>query len=689
MTRLITCVGAALLAAAGLAACTDDRPSGHLAQTTTQLTQYDSCSALEADLKEMLIGEVDTDIERIDDPRYGGGAQAGDAGGGASPPPATPPREEGKDYSGTNNQEQGVDEADFVKTDGYHIYVINGRRLHIFGVPQFGQLVPESVTDLEGYPTQMLVDRDANRAVVFSMIDASTLPADHPLRAKLVRNEYGYSYWRIDSVSKITVLDITDRTKPTLVREVFFEGSYQTARKVGSSVRLSAYSWLEVPALWNWYSDYYNNGRDKAAARRHAHAAIDALTLGDLVPELYVRTPDGALVSESLTNSACRSFYRPSDSHARGISSIMSFDLLGPVLHVDADHVVSNWATFYSSTDTLVLTEAAHDWWWYWWYEDDPEHLNVHAFDISVPGQTRYIGSGRVEGWLFDSFSIDEEAGNIRLATTTDMFRRWWLKNPPQPDNHIWVLRADGDKLRTVGHLAGLGTGERIMSARMIGDRGYVVTYHQVDPLWTLDLSDPTAPRKVGELKVPGFSTYLHPMDNGKLLSIGVGGDDHGANWKTQISMFDVGDLAHPALDSVLPIALEDGWGWSEAQWEHKAFQYWAPKNLLAVPEGSYQQVSAGPPGSYSWKYLSRLEVINVDPAGALSLRGTIDHSPYYEEDQSHAWSYVDIRRSIFMGDYIYAISDKAITAHRVSDLQPVALAKLPGYVPGDYWWWW
>src|SRR5262249_19207704 len=160
-------------------------------------------------------------------------------------------------------------------------------------------------------------------------------------------------------------------------------------------------------ALWRWYEYYYNSGRNKEAARRRAHADIYALTLADLIPEVYVRTPDGAFATESLTSSSCRSFYRPSDSHARGISSILSFDLFGPVLHIDADHVISNWAAFYSSTNTLVLTEAAHDWWWYWWYEDDPEHLNVHAFDISVPGQTRYIGSGRVEGWLFDSFSID------------------------------------------------------------------------------------------------------------------------------------------------------------------------------------------------------------------------------------------------------------------------------------------
>jgi hypothetical protein len=677
------------VAVAALAACGDnDTERQHLRSLTTELVQYQTCADLETDIEAMLIDELETSIERIRDSR--GWPESGDDGG-ATPPPSAPggDRQEGEDFSGTNNQEDGVDEADFVKTDGYHVYVLNGRRLHVFGVPSFGQLVPESVTEIEGYPTELLLDRDAGRAVVFSSIDPTTLPADHPLRARVGRDgDYGW-YWRIDNVSKITVLDVSDQAHPALVREVYFEGHYQTARKIDSSVRVAGYSYLSVPALWRYWEYYERAGQDVAVAKALARADIEAMTLADFVPQIYVRTPDGQMRDESLTTSDCQSFYRPTDSHARGVSTIMSFDLLGDTLAFDADQILTNYTTFYASTDTLVMTEAAHDWWWYWWWEDDPEHLNVHAFDISAPGQTSYIGSGRVEGWVADQFSIDEEEGTIRIATTIARWGRWWDEDPPQSDNHIWVLAPEGGRLATIGHVGGIEPGESITSARFVGDKAYLVTFERTDPLLTFDLSNPRNPRQVGVLEVPGFSTYLHPIADGRILSIGVGGDENGANWRTQISLFDVSDFARPTLQEALPIEMENGWGWSEALWEHKAFQYWAPEKVLAVPQSSYQYIGTTPEGWEDYRYLSRLELVTVDTETGLSRKGRIDHTAYYEEPSEYRWTYVDIRRSIFMGDFIYAISDKAITVHRTADLTFQTAQTLPGYVPGDYYWWW
>jgi hypothetical protein len=153
--------------------------------------------------------------------------------------------------------------------------------------------------------------------------------------------------------------------------------------------------------------------------------------------------------------------------------------------------------------------------------------------------------------------------------------------------------------------------------------------------------------------------------------------------------MFDVGDFANPTLTDSLPLDLGSGWGWSEALWEHKAFTYWAPERLLAVPQSSYQPVGTSPEGWQEYRYLSRLELINVDPTTGLSRKGAIDHSAYYNADPDHYWSYVDIRRSIFMGDYVYAISDRAITVHRTSDLGQVTAQPLPGHQPDDLYWWW
>jgi hypothetical protein len=661
----------------------DDRPGGRLQSASTELVRYDSCRALENDLENVLIREAWANIERSGS--YSGGAEdtagapssgAGNAGG----------RQEGVDYSGTNNQEAGVDEADFVKTDGDHIYSLNGNRLHIFAVPQFGQLTPVSVTQIEGHPSEILLHKEANRVVVFSSIDASALPAGHPLRAAIGRQGESRWYWRVPTVSKVTVLNISDRTAPRTDREFYFEGSYQTARRIESTIRVSSYASIDREETWNWYTDLerYGQARTKELVARRIHA----LSLADLIPQLYVRKAGGTLVSDSLSSASCSSFYRPTDSHARGIASILSFDLTTATLTWDADHVVSNYATFYASKDALVLAESAHDWWWYWWWQDDADQLNVHAFDISKAGSTTYLGSGRVNGQLSDQFAIDEDNGAYRLATTTDQWWRWWRNGDqqrPLSENHVWVLERRGNRLATVGHIGGIAMGERITAARFLGDKGYLVTFRQIDPLFTIDLSDRENPRLVGELKIPGFSTYLHPLDATHLLSIGVGGDDRGANWRTTVSLFDVGNFAAPAVQSVLPIEAEGGWGWSEALWEHKAFTYWAPKRLLAVPQSNYQRLNVS--GREEYRYLSKLELVEVDPVTGLHYRGAVDHTAYYQADRMRFWRNVDIRRSIFMGEFVYAISDKAISVHRLSDLGLVADELLPGYQYDDWWW--
>src|SRR5690606_38068776 len=148
-------------------------------------------------------------------------------------------------------------------------------------------------------------------------------------------------------------------------------------------------------------------------------------------------------------------------------------------LHWDADHIVSNWATFYSSKDRILLAEQAHDWWWFWWYDSDPDQLNIHSFDISVPGQTFYEGSGRIDGVIVDQFSLDEDEGAIRVATTTGMWGRWWLDNDEREEmqSHVYVLEDQGTHLNVVGHVGGIAPGERIMSSRFQGDKGYLVTF--------------------------------------------------------------------------------------------------------------------------------------------------------------------------------------------------------------------
>src|SRR5690606_23102381 len=137
---------------------------------------------------------------------------------------------------------------------------------------------------------------------------------------------------------------------------------------------------------------------------------------------------------------------------------------------------------------------------------------DLHAFDITTPGQTRYVGSGRVDGVLHNQFSLGEYEGVLRVATTVNRWNRWWEEDPPPSTNHVFTLQLKDGELAQLGHLGDLAAGERIFAARFVGERGYLVTFRNIDPLFTIDLSDPKHPRLRGELKVPGFSTYLHPI---------------------------------------------------------------------------------------------------------------------------------------------------------------------------------
>jgi hypothetical protein len=440
-----------------------------------------------------------------------------------------------------------------------------------------------------------------------------------------------------------------------------------------------------VPFLWQVWSQYYELGNDVDATLSWVRDRLEETRLADLIPRIYVLAADGTLEVRGLESDSCSSFHRPSDSHARGVTSILSLDLAGDALEIDHDQVLTNQPLFYASKDTLVISEAANDGWWFWSHREDREWLNVHTFDISTAGQATYLASGRVEGDLHDSFSVDEEGGYLRLATTT----RGRGDGSGEEENHVFVLGRQGDHLEIVGHLGDIARGEEIMSARLVGDKGYLVTFRQVDPLFTLDLADPTAPKLVGELKIPGYSSYLHPISNEHVLAVGYAGDEFGITWEQQVSLFDVSDFASPKLATTLPLALEGEWAWSEAIDEHKAFTYWAPRKLLALPQSSSNATWNEEQQAYDHAYLSRLVLIDVDAeAGTLVRRGTVDHSDFYNADpDAYPYGNIDIRRSIFMGDFVYTLSDRAISVNRTDDLTRVDVELLPGASYDDSGW--
>ena len=683
-----------------------------VARTTSspQLNQFSDCEELEAALKLSIEEEARIEImQAIEEEYYFGGGMwmeddvglAESAESSTSTPTATPRRVEGTDFSGTNNQEQGVDEADFVKTDGYNIYFLNGKNLVIFGVPEFGELTLLSTTAIQGIPTAMMLDGD--RLVVISSVSTWTISNNDPLSVELGWDDIQNTY-RTSSLTKFTVIDVSNRSAPTMAKELFLEGSYMTAREVNGTVRTVTHAWMNIPGIQTWLNlptgywdlDYEDPLRLEVREKVGYQAILDnqnavsQLALVDILPKVYERV-NGVLTIHTMADDACADFVAPDDSMNRGFNSVFTFDLNDENFGFQADHIVGNYPMVYASEDVLVLTENAWDWWWFWGNDNMDEATNIHTFDISNPGDTVYTGSGRVNGTILNQFSVSEHLGVLRVAATSGQWARWWMDNPePMSSSVITLVRGvdvdtDQQVLVEVGRVDNIAPEERIWSARFDGDRCYLVTFRQIDPLWVIDMSDETNPTILGELEIPGVSTYIHPLSRDHLLTIGMGPgpDGLGLDWSnTRLSLFNISDPTSPAVDDVLsltPVADpgERGWTWSnsEASYEHKAFQYWAPKSMLAVPLSTYKYDSwydGNGRYSYTYQYVSKLVIVNVsEETGTMTTHGEVNHSMFYNgDDQTSYYGNYNIRRSIFMGDFIYAVSAQGVTVTNLTTME-------------------
>ena len=491
-----------------------------------------------------------------------------------------------------------------------------------------------------------------------------------------------------------------------------------TAREVASTVRTVTHTWMDIPDLQTWlqYPDgYWNLDYDDpnrrvlreqaaAAAISHNKEVLRSITLEDILPQVHERVGD-QIITHHMSGEDCADFAAPQYSFNRGFTSIFTIDLMSEQLDFEADHIVGNWPMVYASQDVLVITENSWDWWWFWGNDDLNEATNIHTFDISEVGTTSYTGSARVDGTINDQFSVSEFEGVVRVATTTGQWARWWMEDPEPMQSHVVTfghsmdLETGQHSLTELGRVDGIAYNESIWSARFVGDRAYIVTFENMDPLWTIDLSDPTEPRIMGELEVPGVSTYIHPLSDDTILTIGLGPADEetglGLDWShTRLSLFDVSNFSDPQLSEVLSVSpVEDptnGWSWaySEATWEHKAFQYWEPKGMLAIPMNTYRYDyfydSAGK-YHYDYDWVSKLMIVNISEDG-MEIHGEVNHSEFYESDENRWWNSYNIRRSIFMGDYIYAISHGGITVTHLDSLNQTDSHQFDYPAYEDYW---
>jgi hypothetical protein len=505
----------------------------------------------------------------------------------AAPDAGSPAQDTAPDtaFSDTNVQVEGIDEPDVVKTDGERILAVADGRLHLASVGDAAVVgsveLPAGMHDAE-----MLVSGD--RVLLFAG-GGHHLPVPEPMPTPMPDADDATS----DIVAppplgtQVAQVDI-DGASLAVTDTFVLDGTYVSARMSDDVVRLVLRS--ELASQLPFVTPAVPTEEAEQAAEAHNREVVEQLDTEDLLPG-WRQLDDGGDTTDEGTLLGCDDAHAPGTFSGFGMVTVLSIDVAdGLGAGVTASRgagVLAGGQTVYASADHLYV--AAPEWVdWQALDEDDldaraDDHgTDIHRFDISDPTQAVYEMSGHVEGTLLNQFAMDEHDGHLRVATTTGAP---WAEGDGASESHVVVLAPDGDALTPVGQVSGLGPGETVHSVRFMGDVGYVVTFEQTDPLYTVDLADPSSPAVTGELKMLGYSAYLHPVGDGRLLGVGQDATEDGTLLGTLVALFDVSDPAAPTriADATLP------GGTSSAEGDHRAFLWWGDSGLAAVPVNAYQ----------------------------------------------------------------------------------------------------
>ncbi len=632
----------------------------------------------------------------LEQPQYAGGFGRGMMKAMvAAESSAAAPSDAASDYSTTNIQVEGVDEADFVKNDGKYIYAITGDRLVIVDAyPAEGAEVV-SKTELKGNPVEIFVNGD--KLVVFERDyeQARQLPGETEPAAPQGMPEkiMIYPYYQT-SLTRIAVYDISDRQNPVIAREITLTGDYHSSRMIGDYVYAvvnmavpyfrpedpvplpvimegKAATTLNPQDIYYFgYPDYgYSYTNVIALNTQNDNEKYNEKTfLGGNSQNIYVSENNIYLAGTRYSNvvyataGAAGMVKTAATKVAEGVSSaaaVVGMPIIPPA----------------SQTEETVIQKVS----------------------ISS-GNIGYKGKGSVPGHVLNQFSMDEHNGYFRIATTTG---QGWGSEPSS--NNVYVL---DENLNISGKVEDLAPGERIYSARFMGERAYLVTFRKVDPLFVIDLSQPESPKVLGKLKIPGYSDYIHPYDENHIIGIGkeaVAAEEGNFAWYQgiKIALFDVSDPESPREVSKFNIG--DRGTDSYALQDHKAFLFSKDRKLLVIPillaeidKSRYNSANSGmynranpdlyagevptyAYGDYVWQ---GAYVFSLDAESGFELKGKITHvsesddsllkSGYYYNSDSQ------IRRALYMDNVLYTLSDRLIKMNSLGDLGEVNAVELP-----------
>lgn len=690
----------------GCSGSIDDK-SKNISEARGSLQQAQSCSDLETLLKQDAAAKMNAQIDAIISSieanggyYYGGpdwqgggstssssgsggssgGGPGGSGGAGGSVPGGNP----APDHSETNTQVADVDEADILKTDGNYIYLLHGQTLQVLQAWPVSGLGIANTTNIEGNPIEMFATDE--QLVVYSQVDGTNIYSAAGIQP---REAYHGGYYQGPAwegnynpyyapLTKITVIGLNAGQTTGVQKEVYFEGSYASSRRIDEHVHTILSGGQHGPVLH--YDPYFNGSTPQTVEEwtqafedlRFEHTlAIYGSKLNDWLPYRFEKTNGNV----NVVPPSCESYYVPSQgSTAYGLVSVETFSLTNLGAPMTETNIVAGVDTVYASSEGLYLAALG--------YEDpnlsylppaqgvDTTETFVHKFDLSAdPAEPAYVATGTVPGRVKNQFSMDERDGKLRIATTRELASQSnWTTS-----NGVYVMTQQGSNLVVTGSVTNLALGETIYSTRFVGSRAYMVTFRQVDPLFVIDLADQTKPKVVAELKIPGFSEYMHPMDDNHLLTIGQDATPDGQVLGLALQVFNVTDPKKPTLMHKFAFSGND-YGFSEAQYNHKAFNWYAPLHLLAFPFSGYDSIQG--------TMRSSLELFDVTLEEGIKKRASIDHSAFFNTDPygyCNGYYGVDVRRGVFIDNYVYAVSYGGVTASDVTDpLNPVASVSLP-----------
>ena len=510
-------------------------------------------------------------------------------------------------HSETNIQVAGVDEADIVKTDGIYAYIASSDRVSIVAAYPPEDLRNVSLIDaddiLEGetqdvnFGVSGLFIADG-RLVVISWAGGWYNPLDvKVMDFSLLSRPEGIR-------TIVSVFDVTHPSTPRLEESFSISGHYVGSRLIGDYLYVISQSYVWGPSGQETLPKYWVAGSENSFEPVRIGYDPDTKDANSFLNMLSVRLTTGGFDYMSIVAGSSSMIYM----------SQSALYLTFQKWEMESTTSPSGSVTQWRSTTTTSIYK-----------------VTVDGLRMSASAR------GDVSGWLLNQFSMDEEAPYLRVAAT----------NPGNVTmNNVYIL---DDELRTVGALEGLAPSENIYAARFVGDTLYLITFRQVDPLFVIDLADATAPRVVGELSMPGFSSYLHPVDQDHVLGIGSESD------KLKIALYNVSDPANPTEQSK---CLTESSSWSAALSDHKAILFDLQKHLLVIPVTSYDSTLG-----YS-TYTGGAYVFDISLTGGISLRGVIQHQA------PSVWRDAGIQRSLYIEDHLYTISYSMLKVNRLSDLQ-------------------